>query len=58
VRPYRRSGEACRFGEHDLADAGRKPVIFEPAIATELALLGKWDETPLVEMIRSNGFAS
>lgn len=39
-----------------LMQAG-KPVIFEPAIATELALLGKWDETPLVEMIRSGGFA-
>jgi len=39
-----------------LMQAG-KPVIFEPAIATELAMLGKWDETPLVEMIRSGGFA-
>jgi hypothetical protein len=34
-----------------------KPVIFEPAIATELAALGQWDETPLIEMIRSRGFA-
>jgi hypothetical protein len=39
-----------------LMQAG-KPVIFEPAIATELTLLGKWDETPLVDMIRSGGFA-
>jgi hypothetical protein len=39
-----------------LMQAG-KPVIFEPAIVTELAALGKWDEAPLVEMIRSGGFA-
>jgi hypothetical protein len=39
-----------------LMQAG-KPVIFEPAIVTELAVLGKWDETPLVGMIRSGGFA-
>jgi len=34
-----------------------KPVIFEPSLATELALVGRWDETPLVEMIRAQGFA-
>ena len=34
-----------------------KPVIFEPAIVTELALLGRWNEGPLVNMIRSGGFA-
>jgi hypothetical protein len=34
-----------------------KPVWYEPAIVTELALLGKWNETPLVDMIRSHGFA-
>jgi hypothetical protein len=34
-----------------------KPVIFEPAIATELAIVGRWDETPLVAMIRNHGFA-
>ena len=34
-----------------------KPVIFEPAIVTELASLGRWDEGPLVNMIRSGGFA-
>ena len=34
-----------------------KGMLFEPAIVTELALLGKWDETPLVKMIRSHGFA-
>src|SRR5262249_13719662 len=39
-----------------LMEAG-KPVIFEPAIMTELALLGKWDETPLIAMIRPGGFA-
>jgi membrane protein implicated in regulation of membrane protease activity len=39
-----------------LMQAG-KPVIFEPAIVTELALLGKWNEAPLVSMIRSGGFA-
>lgn len=33
------------------------PVIFEPAIVTELASLGRWDEEPLVNMIRSGGFA-
>ncbi len=34
-----------------------KPVIYEPAIVTELALVGRWDETPLVAMIRGHGFA-
>jgi hypothetical protein len=34
-----------------------KPVIFEPAIVTELASLGRWDEGPLVSMIGSGGFA-
>jgi hypothetical protein len=34
-----------------------KPVIFEPAIVTELTLLGKWNELPLVNMIDSRGFA-
>ena len=34
-----------------------KPVIFEPAIAAELASVGRWDEAPLVEMIRARGFA-
>ena len=32
-------------------------VVFEPAIVTELAHLGRWDETPLVAMIRNHGFA-
>lgn len=39
-----------------LMQAG-KPVIFEPAIVTELAALGKWNEAPLIDMIRSDGFA-
>ncbi len=34
-----------------------KPVIFEPAIVTELAAVGRWDEALLVQMIRSGGFA-
>jgi hypothetical protein len=34
-----------------------KPVMFEPAIVTELAPLGRWDEGSLVNMIRSGGFA-
>ncbi len=34
-----------------------KPVIFEPAIMTELAFKGQWNEAPLVEMIRAHGFA-
>ena len=34
-----------------------KPIIFEPSIVSELAAKGRWDETPLVEMIRSGGFA-
>ncbi|MGC2412336.1 MAG: hypothetical protein WA459_06535 [Stellaceae bacterium] len=34
-----------------------KPLLFEPAIVTELATLGRWDEGPLVAMIRSGGFA-
>ncbi len=39
-----------------LLRAGR-PVVFEPAIATELADVGSWDETALVRMIRAGGFA-
>lgn len=34
-----------------------KPVVYEPSIVTELASVGRWDETPLVNMIRSGGFA-
>ena len=34
-----------------------KSVIYEPAIVTELAALGRWDEQPLVNMIASGGFA-
>lgn len=34
-----------------------KPVVFEPAIVTQLASLGRWNESPLVNMIRSGGFA-
>ena len=34
-----------------------KPIVFEPSIATELAGVGRWDERPLVEMVRSGGFA-
>src|SRR5258708_4652918 len=34
-----------------------KPVIFEPAIVSVLASVGRWDEGPLVNMIRSGGFA-
>jgi hypothetical protein len=34
-----------------------KSVIFEPAIVTELALLGRWNEGPLVNLIRTGGFA-
>jgi hypothetical protein len=34
-----------------------KPVIFEPAIVSELASTGRWDEGPLVNMVRSGGFA-
>jgi hypothetical protein len=36
--------------------AGR-PVVFEPAIVTELAAVGRWNEAPLVDMIRTHGFA-
>ncbi len=32
-------------------------VVYEPAIVTELAYLGRWDETPLVAMVRNHGFA-
>ena len=39
-----------------LMEAG-KPVIFEPAIVTELAKVGRWDEQPLVDMIQAGGFA-
>jgi len=34
-----------------------KPVIFEPGIVTELADVGRWDEAPLVAMIRARRFA-
>jgi hypothetical protein len=34
-----------------------KPVIFEPAIVTELARMGRWNEAPLVTMIRQHQFA-
>ena len=34
-----------------------KPIMFEPSIVSELAAKGRWDEAPLVEMIRSGGFA-
>ncbi len=34
-----------------------KPVVFEPSIVTELASVGRWNEGPLVRMIRSGGFA-
>jgi len=34
-----------------------KPVIFEPAIVTELASVGRWNQQPLVDMIDSHGFA-
>lgn len=34
-----------------------KSVFFEPAIVTELAAVGRWNEAPLVAMIRDKGFA-
>jgi hypothetical protein len=34
-----------------------KPVIFEPAIVSELASGGRWNEAPLVEMVRWGSFA-
>lgn len=34
-----------------------KAVVFEPAIVTELAALGRWDEMPLLRMIGTQGFA-
>ena len=34
-----------------------KSVVYEPAIVTELAAVGRWDEGPLVKMIESRGFA-
>ncbi len=34
-----------------------KPVLFEPAIVTELAEMGRWDERPLLDMIKNKGFA-
>ena len=34
-----------------------KPVIFEPSIVSELASVGRWDEKPLVDMIRRGDFA-
>jgi len=34
-----------------------KPVMFEPAIVSELASVGRWNEGPLVNLIRAGGFA-
>jgi hypothetical protein len=34
-----------------------KSVYYEPFIVTELALLHRWDEAPLIDMIRKRGFA-
>lgn len=34
-----------------------KQVTYEPAIVTELAAVGRWNEGPLVNLIRSGGFA-
>ena len=34
-----------------------KSVYYEPFIVTELALLHRWDERPLIDMIRGRGFA-
>ena len=34
-----------------------KPVVFEASIVTELASVGRWDEAPLICMIRDHGFA-
>ncbi len=39
-----------------LIQAG-KQVVYEPAIVTELAELGRWDESSLVAMIRAQAFA-
>lgn len=35
----------------------RRSVLFEPAIATELAITGRWDERPLIELINKGGVA-
>ncbi len=34
-----------------------KPVIFEPAIVTELSAVNRWDQAPLLAMIRAGRFA-
>lgn len=34
-----------------------KPVFYEPSIVTELASVGRWDETPLLQMFRNHAFA-
>ena len=36
--------------------AGRD-ALFEPAIATELAVTGRWDERPLIDLIERGGVA-
>lgn len=41
----------------DLLMRAGKPMVFEPAIVTQLASVGRWNEGPLVKMIRSGGFA-
>lgn len=39
-----------------LLQAG-KTVMFDPFVASELATQGRWDEAPLLTMIRTHGFA-
>ena len=52
------SQPAGRLGEPDAAvkRAGR-PVLYEPFIVTELAAVGRWDETALVAAFRQQEFA-
>jgi hypothetical protein len=57
VRRIAAAGKPVASEEMTLLMRAGKPVIFEPFMVTELAALGKWDETPLVGMIRSRGFA-
>jgi len=63
---YRQAALVRRIAEADKPVASEdmtllmlagKPVIFEPAIVSELASVGRWDEGPLVNLIRTGGFA-
>jgi hypothetical protein len=57
VRRIATAGKPVASENMTLLMRAGKSVTFEPAIVTELASLGRWNEQPLVNMIDSHGFA-